>query len=316
MSFSLQQLLSRLSFRQMQVFQAVYQHKGYRKAAEHLGLTQPAISSQMRHLENALEQPLFEYVGRQLYCTEAGERVATFIDRLFGQMSELQSELNLLREALSGDLRLSIVSSVQSVVPYLLQSFLEEFPAVNVHIEVVNRTQALERLKLNIDDLVIMAMVPEGRSLSILPFLDNELIAVASAHHPFSDSSSISAKQFFAEPMLIRENGSGTRFAVEQHCQQHRLQLNPIMEFGSNESIKHAVIANLGVAVLPKLSVTAELDTGRLKAVAIQDFPIRRSWCLVHPLGKYPSRVALAFIDHVYARLEHIHTHFQDIKVH
>ena len=313
MALSLQQLLSRLSFRQMQVFQAVYQHKGYRKAAEHLGLTQPAVSSQMRHLENALEQPLFEYIGRQLYCTEAGERVATFIDQLFGQMSELQSELNLLREALSGDLRLSIVSSSQTVVPHLISSFLEEFPTVTLHIEVVNRSQALERLKLNIDDLVIMAMVPEGRSLSTLPFLNNELIAVIPAQHALSENMSISAKQFFAEPMLIRENGSGTRFAVEHHCQQHRLQLNPLMEMGSNELIKHAVIAGLGVAILPRLSVMAELQTGILKTVAIPDFPIRRSWCLVHPMGKYPSRVAQAFIDHIYASLEQIHRHFIDV---
>jgi len=127
MALSLQQLLTRLSFRQMQVFQAVYQHKGYRKAAEYLGLTQPAVSSQMRHLENALEQPLFEYIGRQLYCTQAGERVASFIEAMFEQMSELQTELNLLKEELSGDLQLSVVSSAQSVVPYLLSSFLDEF---------------------------------------------------------------------------------------------------------------------------------------------------------------------------------------------
>ncbi len=313
MALSLQQLVSRLSFRQMQVFQAVYQQKGYRKAAEYLGLTQPAVSSQMRHLENALEQPLFEYIGRQLYCTEAGERVAVFIERLFGQMGELQSELNLLREALSGALRLSIVSSSQTVVPYLLSSFLKEFPAVNVHIDVVNRTQALERLKLNIDDLVIMAMVPEGRSLSTLPFLDNELIPVINNQHPLNKQTQVSAKQFFAEPMLIRENGSGTRFAVEHHCQQHRLQIKPTMELSSNESIKHAVIAGLGVAILPRLSVIAELRTGQLKMLEIQDFPIRRSWCLVHPMGKYPSRVAQAFIDHVYERLEQIHTYFQDV---
>jgi DNA-binding transcriptional LysR family regulator len=313
MALSLQQLLSRLSFRQMQVFQAVYQHKGYRKAAEHLGLTQPAVSSQMRHLENALEQPLFEYIGRQLYCTEAGERVASFIERLFGQMSELQTELNLLREALSGDLKLCVVTSAQSVVPFLLSSFLEEFPAVNVQIEVVNRAQALDRLKLNLDDLVIMAMVPEGRSLSTLPFLDNELIPVVNIHHHLNSLEMVPEKQFFAEPMLIRENGSGTRFALEQHCQQHRLQLNPVMEFGSNEGIKHAVMAGLGVAVLPKLTVMAELQTGKLKTLSIQDFPIRRTWCLVHPMGKYPSRVAQAFIDHVYARLENIHAHFRDV---
>lgn len=313
MALSLQQLLSRLSFRQMQVFQAVYQHKGYRKAAEHLGLSQPAVSSQMRHLENALEQPLFEYIGRQLYCTEAGERVASFIERLFGQMSELQTELNLLREALSGDLKLSVVTSAQSVLPYLLSSFLEEFPAVNVSIEVVNRAQALERLKLNLDDLVIMAMVPESRSLSTLPFLDNELIPVLNINHPLNAQEIVSEQQFFAEPLLIRENGSGTRFALEQHCQQHRLLLNPVMELGSNEAIKHAVIAGLGVAVLPRLAVATELQAGILKTLALQDFPIRRTWCLVHPMGKHPSRVAQAFIDHVYARLEHIHTRFRQI---
>jgi len=313
MALSLQQLLSRLSFRQMQVFQAVYQHKGYRKAAEHLGLTQPAVSSQMRHLENAFEQPLFEYIGRQLYCTEAGERVATFIERLFGQMSELQSELNLLREALSGDLTISVVSSAQPVVPYLLSSFLKEFPAVNVHIEVVNRTQALDRLKLNIDDLIIMAMVPEGRSLSTLPFLDNELIPVINFNHPLINQAQVSAQQFLAQPMLIRENGSGTRYAVEHHCQQHRLQLNPVMQMGSNESIKHAVIAGLGVAILPRLSVITELQTGLLHTLDIQDFPIRRSWCLVHPIGKYPSPVAQAFIDHIYERLEQVHAHFQSV---
>ena len=310
MALSLQQLLSRLSFRQMQVFQAVYQNRGYRKAAEQLGLTQPAVSSQMRHLENALEQPLFEYIGRQLYCTEAGERVATFINRLFAQMGELQIELNLLREALSGDLRLSIVSSAQSVVPYLLSSFLDEFPAVNVQIEVVNRTQALDRLKLNLDDLVIMAMVPEGRSLTTLPFLNNELIPVVHASHPLTELTQVSEKAFFAEPMIIRENGSGTRFAIEHHCQQHRLQLNPVMQMSSNESIKHAVIAKLGVAILPRLSVSAELQTGQLKTLDLADFPIRRSWCLVHPMGKYPSRVAQAFIDHVYERLQQIDADF------
>lgn len=313
MALSFPQLLSRLSFRQMQVFQAVYQHKGYRKAAESLGLTQPAVSSQMRHLEQALEQPLFEYIGRQLYCTEAGERVAIFIDRLFSQISELQSELNLLREALSGDLRISVVSSAQSVLPYLINSFLQVFPDVNVHIEVVNRAQALERVKLNIDDLMIMAMVPEGRSLNTLPFLDNELIPVLSANHPLVGKTRVSAEAFFAEPIILRENGSGTRAAIEQHCQRYRLQLKTAMELGSTEGIKHFVIAGLGVAILPKLSITAELQTGVLKTIPVQDLPIRRSWCLVHPMGKHSSPLAQAFIDHVYAHLEQIHAHFRQL---
>lgn len=115
MSLSLQQLLNRLSFRQMQVFEAVYQERGYRKAAEKLGLTQPAVSSQIRKLEQALGQPLFEYVGRRLYCTHAGENVAELIRSIFEQIQHLQSDLHLLQGQLSGDLRLSAVSTAQYI---------------------------------------------------------------------------------------------------------------------------------------------------------------------------------------------------------
>ena len=169
MLLTLQQLVSRLSFRQLQIFQAVYQQKGYRKAAERLGLTQPAVSSQIRRLEDALGHPLFEYVGRKLYCTQAGERLARCIEDIFEQLSNLQSDLHKLSGQLSGDLRISAVNTVQYVVPYLLRGFLQQFPSVNIKVRVVNRARAIDRLNNNTDDLIIMGMVPSERPLTALP---------------------------------------------------------------------------------------------------------------------------------------------------
>ena len=315
MPLTLQQLLSRLSFRQMQVFLAVYQQQGYRRAAEMLGLTQPAVSSQIRKLEDALGQPLFEFVGRKLYCTRAGEHVAERIQEIFEQVQHLQSDLHNLRGQLSGELRLSAVSTAQYAIPYVLQGFVQHYPAVNVKLGVMNRASAIEQLNKNTDDLVVMGLVPNDRSLSSLPFLDNELIPVMAASHPLTKNLSLDAQTFLDANLLLREVGSGNRLALEQHCQQHRLSLNSYMELGSNEAIKHAVLAGLGVAVLPKLSVLAELKAGSLVMPMIRGFPLRRSWCLVYPSGKYPTPVTQAFLDYVQQHLKDINQRFKRLTM-
>ncbi len=311
MSLSLQQLLNRLSFRQMQVFEAVYQQQGYRKAAELLGLTQPAVSSQIRKLEQALGQPLFEYVGRRLYCTRAGENVAKRIKAIFEQVQHLQNDLHLLQGQLSGDLRLSVVSTAQYAIPHLLKEFMTLYPTVNVNVKIVNRASAIELLNNNTDDLVVMGLVPSDRSLASLPFLDNELIPVMAASHPLAHKKQLSAQQFLNANLLLRESGSGNRLALEQHCQQQRLNLSSYMEIGSNDAIKHAVIAGIGVAVLPKMSVITELRTGILVSPAIKGFPLRRSWCLVYPRGKHTTQVTQAFLNYVQDNIKQINLYFK-----
>jgi DNA-binding transcriptional LysR family regulator len=310
MPLTLTQLVNRLSFRQLQIFEAVYRLKGYGKAADSLGLSQPAVSSQIRRLEEALDEPLFEYIGRKLYCTQAGERVARCISVIFAQLSNLQSDLHTLKGQLSGQLRLSAVNTVQHVLPFLLKGFLEQHPAVNIKVSVVNRTIALERLSENTDDLVLMAMVPSERPLTSLPFLDNELIPVAPAGYEGLAETMVPAQQFLNQPFLIREAGSGSRLALEQYCQLNRLALNPTMELGSNDAIKHGVMEGLGVAVLPRLSILPELRLGLIRPVEVKGFPLRRSWCLVYPQGKHPTPVTQAFLDYVQNNLKAINDHF------
>lgn len=314
MQQTFQQLLSRLTFRQLQVFQAVYQQQGYRKAADSLGLTQPAVSSQIRKLEEAVGQPLFEYVGRKVYCTRAGEHVAQRVQKMFDQVGSLQSDLHSLDGRLSGELSLGAVTTVQSIVPYLLKGFMDLHPAVNVKLRIVNRSQALTLLDNNTDDLLIMGMVPDDRALYSLPFLDNELVPVISAAHAFKRRKKLTPQQFLDANLLLREAGSGTRLALEQHCQQHRLTMNPFMEMSSNEAIKHGVIAGMGVAVLPKLSILAELKIGNIETISIKGFPLRRSWCLVYPSGKHPTTMAQAFLDYIQHNLKEINEHFKTVS--
>ncbi|MDV2077093.1 LysR family transcriptional regulator [Marinobacter xestospongiae] len=299
MPLSIQKLASRLTFRQLQVFKAVYELESYSRAGELLGLTQPAVSSQVRHLEQALGMPLFEYVGRRLYCTAAGEEMAACVSSVFGELERVQNSLAALQGRVAGELKLVAVNSAQYVVPYLLRAFLNLNPEVTVSVTVVNRAAALQRLNENRDDLVIMGMVPSERPLASLPFLDNELVPVAPEGHPLLRQASVSPQEFLDSQLLVRESGSGSRLAMELHCQQQRLRVDPSMELGSNDALKHGVMAGLGVAVLPKLSVLSELALGSLQAVPVAGFPLRRSWCVVYPQARHPTPAMRAFLDYI-----------------
>ncbi len=312
---SIQQLANRLTFRQLQVFLAVYEQQGYSKAGELLGLTQPAVSSQIRQLEEALGQPLFEYIGRKLYPTLAANTLATSVEVIFDELRFVQTDIASKTGKVAGELRLAGVNTAQFVVPYLLYGFLQRFPDVKASVRVVNRAEAINRLQDNSDDLTIMGMVPDDKPFSSLPFLDNELVPVLPAHHPLLKQNEISAQEFLAAGLLIREAGSGSRLALELHCQQQRLQLNPVMQLGSNDAVKHAVLAGLGVAVLPKLSILSELALSRLAVAQIAGFPLRRSWCVVYPKAKNPTPAMKAFIDYVQQNIKHFNKDFFEEKI-
>lgn len=299
MPLSVQKLASRLTFRQLQVFKAVYDLKSYSKAGDLLGLTQPAVSSQVRHLEQAVGTPMFEYLGRKLYCTAAGDEMAACVQSVFRELVDMQNRLAALEGRVAGDLKLVAVSTAQYVVPYLLRSFLQLNPQVNISVAVVNRATALQRLNDNSDDLAIMGMVPPDRPLTSLPFLDNELIPVVPAGHPLLEQQAVGPEDFLGSQLLTREAGSGSRLALEVYCQQHRLKMSPGLELGSNDAVKHAVLAGLGVAVVPKLSVLSELALGTIHALNIPGFPLRRSWCVVYPQARHPTPAMQAFIDYI-----------------
>ncbi|MCP5160884.1 MAG: LysR family transcriptional regulator [Hahellaceae bacterium] len=311
---SLVKLLNRLSFRQLQVFDTVSSLGSYSKAAAHLGLTQPAVSAQIRQLESALGQPLFEYVSRRLYRTPAGDQLANSTRQIFSELKRLQMEISDQEGHLRGELNLAAVSTAQYLIPLLLKGFLSQHPKISVKVRVVNRAQALERLSNNEDDLVIMGMVPENRALSFMPFLDNEMVAVVPAGHPLLGLAAPTIQSFLSAGLILREPGSGTRLALESYCNSHRLPCEGIMELGSNTAVKHAVTEGLGVAVLPVLGMQAELALGWLKVLPLPGFPLRRSWCTVYPEGKHPTPVVNAFLSYLKAHIGDLEKRIESLR--
>lgn len=292
-------LASRLTFRQLQVFRCVYELNSYSRAGDMLGLSQPAVSNQIRQLEQVIEQPLFEYVGRQLYSTAIAKRLAECTHSVFNEVQRFQNDLVSETGVVSGELKLVAVTTAQYVVPYLLRAYTSLHPNVTVSLKVVNRADAITRFEQNRNELTIMGMVPSDKPMLSIPFLDNELVPVAPKGHPLIQEKEVTLTMFLEQTLLLREVGSGSRLALELHCQKQRTRFTHQMEMGSNEAIKHAVIAGLGVAVLPRLGMLSELNQGSLVEVVIKDFPLRRSWCLVSPQGQHPTPTMRSFIDYI-----------------
>ncbi len=308
---SVQQLVNRLSFRQLQVFRAVYQHRNYSRAGEQLGLTQPAVSSQVRQLEQALGQPVFEYAGRKLFCTAAGEKLASCIDVMFGELKALQNELIMMGSQVAGDLHIAAVDTAHCVLPWLLPQFRKQHPQIKVHVRMVQRTEAIERLQNNTDHLTVMGMAPVDKHLDTLPFLDNELIPVVPPNHPLLAQKQVSIRDFLNAGLIVREEESGTRQAMNLWARQIRVSLEPVLQIDSNDGLKHAVMAGLGVTVIPRLTALSELNAGALVELPLEGFPLRRSWCLVFLNDKQPNPVMKAFVDYVQEHIQGIEAQYR-----
>jgi DNA-binding transcriptional LysR family regulator len=287
--------LMRMTLRQIQVFRAVCDQRSYSRAAEEMALTQPAVSLQIRQLEGLIGQPLFEYVGKKLYLTEAAEALRRASGDIFQRLENLDMQLTDLQGSLRGQLHLAVESSAKYFVPHLFAAFKHQQPDVSLQLTVVNRAQVIKRLGENRDDLVIMSLVPQDMALEFLPFLNYPIIAVAPPEHPLCRASQLTLKDLEPYPLLIREPGSGTRKACEEFFQQKRAHFAQTLEVSSLEGVRECVVAGLGLALLPRHSVCQELASGRLCELPIEELPLYRSWCVVHARGKRLSPVAQAF---------------------
>ncbi len=291
--------LNRLTLRQIQVFLAVCRLSSYSKAAQELSLTQPAVSAQIRQLEDLIGAPLLDYLGKVLYLTPAGEVLKRAGRDLLQRLVSLEMELAELEGVMQGTLSLSIESSAQYFIPAELAAFCAAHPAVSVELEVANHVELQRRLADNRDDLVVMGLLPEDQALTFVPFRDNVMVAVAASGHALAGTPAISLLRLAQETLLVRELGSGTRKAFELYCLQQGVRFERRQQLGSLEALKAGVAAQLGVAVLPQEAVAAELADGRLIALAVSGLPLRRSWCAVHPRGKNLTPVASAFLRHL-----------------
>lgn len=290
-----------LTFRQLSVFEAVARHLSYSRAAQEMHLTQPAVSMQIKQLEENVGMPLFEQLGKKIYLTEAGRELSHYSRVIAQQLSEAETVLNDLKGLQRGRLKISVASTANYFAPQLLAVFGQRFPTVTVNLDVTNRQALLAQLANNEMDMAIMGQPPEGLDLVAESFMENPLIVIAPVNHPLADEKNIPLKRLQSETFLVREQGSGTRIAMERFFDQHGIQLQAGMVMSSNEAIKQAVQAGLGLGILSLHTIGLELETQRLKVLDVKGFPIMRHWYVVHRADKRLSPVTQAFKQFVLA---------------
>lgn len=284
-----------LTLRQLQVFEKVANHLNYSRAAEELYLSQPAVSMQIKQLEGNIGLPLFEQMGKKIFLTEAGIELHHYSRSIAQQISELEVVFSEMKGMDQGKLTLSVVNTANYFTPQLLAKFCQQHPNINVILHVANRDAVLKQLADNSTDLAIMGQTPSEADISAESFLDNPLVVIAATNHPLAKLKQVKFAQLASETFLSREMGSGTRSAMERVFAQHKIQPRISMEMETNEAIKQAVQAGMGLGILSLHSIELELETKRLAMLNVEYFPLARHWFVAHRSNKRLSIAALAF---------------------
>lgn len=284
-----------LTLRQLQCFRAVAQNLSFTRAAEQLHLTQPAVSMQVRQLEQQTGISLTEQIGKQIYLTEAGEEVFRYARAILQQVDEMDDVLNKMKGLSGGQLRIAAISSANYFAPRLLGVFHQRFPDVGVSMDIKRQEHVLKQVADNVVDMAIMGQPPDDMKLAAIPFMENPLVIIAPPDHRLARTKSISLKQMEKEVFLVREAGSGTRGAMIRFFKANKIKLTTGMEMGSLEGIKQGVQAELGLGLVPRGAIEIELQLGKLAVLSVKGMPIRRHWHVVLHEGKRLSAAAEAF---------------------
>lgn len=282
---------------QIRVFEAVARLRSYTKAAAELHLTQPAVSIQVKRLEENNEVKLIEVVGKKLFLTPSGERMFAGCQRILDELQELNAHFKSEQNRVDGELKIAIVTPAKYFMPYILKAFLNRYPDVKPMITVINRRRILDELKENQYDLSIMGRVPENLKMDSFPFFQNELVVAAPPKHHLSKDKKIPLSALANERFLTRERGSGIRDSVQDRFEENGIIIEPYMELGSTESIKQAVMAGLGISVLPKQAIRLETRYRHMEVLDVKGFPLIRDWYVARMSGRASNAAAEAFLD-------------------
>ena len=288
-----------VTFRQLTLFESVARNISFTRAAEELHLSQPAVSMQIRQLEDSVGLALFEKSGKRISLTEAGREVFHYSQSINRELSEMEEVLESLKGLSRGRLNIAVASTVNYFAPRLLAEFHKEYPGIKLELDVTNREKLIKMLIENSVDMVLMGQPPENVEVEYEGFMKNPLVVVAPPEHPLCSAKEIPVTRLSDEVFVMREPGSGTRQAMERFFAKRKLKIRQGMQMTRNEAIKQAVRAGLGLGVVSIHTIELELKTERLVILDVEGFPIRRKWFLVYRKGKRLSPPGQAFRNFV-----------------
>lgn len=292
----------RVTVHQLRIFTSVVDSRSFSAAAARLHLSQPAVSHQVKALSEAIGSPVFEEIGRRTQMTETGRLLYGYANRILAEFDaagramddHFALERGVLR--LVGDTTVGIY-----VLPDVLGAFKAIYPGVTPHLAIGNREYVHAQLLANEADFAVVGRpwLRRDPPMTVLPFLPNELIAIAAPNHPLASARRVSRARLADEPIILREPGSGTREAAESALAASGRPIHVAMELASNGAIKRAVAHGLGIAILSRHAVSLELRLGVVVELSVAGFPLHRQWHLVYPKQRRFGPVSEAFLAFV-----------------
>lgn len=286
---------------QLAVFEASARLGSFSRAAEELHLAQPTVSVQIKKLTETVGLPLFEQIGRKIFLTESGRELYAACKQLFNTLTAVEGALADLRGLKAGRLNLAVSTTGKYFAPRLLAAFIRRYPGVEVSLHIFNRQVLIDRLEQNEDDLYIFANPPTEQEVVSQMIMPNPMVVFAHIDNPLATERNIPFARIAREPFLMRERGSGTRMVAQAVFDSHRVEPNVRMELSTNEAIKQAILAGLGVSILSRHTLGLDTEQRQLVFLDVEGFPIERNWHFIYPVGKQVSAVSRAFMDLVRA---------------
>ena len=258
-------------------------------------MSQPAVSMQIKQLEDSVGLPLFEQVGKTIHLTDAGKVMLGYSRNMTDLLDEADAVLEAMKGVERGSLSLSVATTASHFATRLLAAFSSSHDGITISLDITNRESLRRQLENNEPDLVIMGQPPDGVEVEADAFMENPLVMIAPANHPLVEKKEIELEHFSSENFVVRESGSGTRSAIKRFFDLHGVEFNTGIEMTSNEAIKQAVEAGLGLGIVSIHTIELELETGHLRVLDVEDFPIKRDWYILNRKGKRLSPAAKAF---------------------
>jgi len=292
--------------RQLAAFCEVVDRKSFSQAAERLGVTQPAVSLQIRSLENRLGTKLLDRSGRRVEPTESGQRLYRAAQRMLAVEGQLLGELAGEDGALRGELTLGASTGPGgTVVPVLLGEFQSEHPELTVALSISDTSRVIEQVAERELELGIVGASPRHRGVVFEPFFRDEVILVVPPDHRFAGKE-VTLDQLREEPLILMQEGAGVRQVIEDELRRGPVRLRDLdvrLELGLQESVKSAAAAGFGATFISRSGVDAELAAGTLATARVKGLEPAREISLVRPAGRSPSRAAEAFVEFARAKL-------------
>jgi DNA-binding transcriptional LysR family regulator len=289
-------MMKNVSLRQLRVFAAVARHLSFARAAEELNLSPPAVSMQVKELEAEVGLPLFDRTSRKVALTTVGEYLLAYTRKVLAAMRDAEDVVARFRGLKTGALDVAMVSTAKYFVPRLLAQFRDEHPGIEVRLHVCNnRDEIVALLQQGDAELAIMGRPPQGWPTRAEPFAMHPHVLVTAPQHVFTRMERVPARALQEESFIVREPGSGTRAALDEYLHAHHLTMRAAMQMSSNESIKQAVMAGMGVALLSLHTLGLELDHGLIAVPEVEGLPVMRRWHVVNNVAKTLSPAAEAF---------------------